>query len=503
MKKTISLFAISLYFSGALSQSLVPAEKKGKWGFIKEGSQKFVIKPKFEAVMPFGKMLSSEKAFVKQTSKWGIIDTKGKWLIKPTYDTIFQLKKAQISWAIAKKEKLKVLLNDKGESISPTFSDFEPYNASIILVVKDKLWGLWQYENGTISEILPTKYEAVGMVNDNLDVFYIKESQKVKFFNIFTKQFSEEYDNHFILRVANREDTLRKHTTYLIVGRENKKGLLRPTDFQLILPIEFSEIRTVPYYVSQKTLFEVYRNGLYGIYDGEGKEVLSVQFGRLSYIYQDMILAMKNLLWGAYSKEGKQILSHLYQDIRYWKDPHLFVATKDSLQGLINYEEKNILPFNYQAIDILSFEKPFYIRLTQKKKQKIVIYDGEKIVPYLKEEYEKIQSFNEKYWYAQNLLKKMLIDKQTQKAWTIPPHTRLEDGKRFYTALVDSQKVLKRFAENQPEETLYLENNDKAFFWIPTKNKLTPTAKIQEWIPPEEQNPFLPTYPRITPRQKK
>lgn len=485
MKKLLGL----LFLTGALhgfSQNLIPAEKKGKWGFVKEGSKKFAIKPTFQEVMPFGKMISAERAFARQSGQWGVIDARGKWLVKPTYDTLFQLKKAQTLWILAKTGKEKFILNDKGEKITPAFSDFEPYNQKIFLVVKDKKWGLWWNENGSFSEILPMAYERVGIASEELDVFYAQKDKKVKFYNVLTKQFSEEYDKHRLLKVATREDSIRKRIVYLVVERQGKKGLLNPPDFKVILPIIFDDIRQVPNQ-QNKILFEVLKDGLFGIFDNQGKAILPTEFQRISFLYRDFILAMKNAQWGAYNYEGKQILSHLYQDIRYWKDANVFAVQKDTLHGIVSYEEKNILPFSYEAVDILSFEKPFYIRLTQKKKQKIVILEGEKILPYLKNEYEKIQNFNEKYWYAQTLLKKMLIDKATQKVWLIPPHTRIEDGKRLYMTIVDSQRVMKPFAENQPEGTFYLENEDKAFFWRPTENKIIPTAKIKEFGKEEKE----------------
>ncbi|MCS6795517.1 MAG: WG repeat-containing protein [Raineya sp.] len=490
MRKLFGIVFLAISLNG-FTQNLIPAEKKGKWGYQKEGSKKFAIKPAFEAVMPFGKMLSEGKAFVKQAGQWGIIDTKGKWLVKPTYDTLFQLKKAQILWLLAKTGKEKFILNANGEKLTPAFSDFEPYNQKIILVTKDKKWGLWQYDNGSITEILPIEHEKVGIADNELNVFYAYKNQKVRFYNVLTKKFSEEYDKHRMLRTALKEDSTLKRIVYQVVERNGKKGLFNPNDFKLILPISFDDIRLAPE-GQNKILFEVLQSGLFGIFDNEGKEILPIVFERFSYLYKDFVLAMKKQQWGAYNYEGKQILSHLYQDIRYWKDANVFAVVKDSLHGIVSYEEKIILPPNYQAVDIMSFAKPFYIRLTQKNKQKIVILEGDKIVPYLKEEYEKIQNFNEKYWYAQNLLKKMLIDKATQKTWLIPPHTRIEDGKRLYLAVVDSQRVMKPYAENQPEGTFYLENQDKAFFWRPTENKLIPTTKIKEWKREAEQEDKMP-----------
>jgi|GEM_PF-5090003 len=501
MKKLFGFLFLTCALHG-FSQNLIPAEKKGKWGFLKEGSKKFAIKPSFQEVMPFGKMLSEGKAFVKQSGQWGVIDTKGKWLIKPAYNTLFQLKKAQIVWLLAKSGKEKFILNSNGEKITPAFSDFEPYNQKVFLVVKDKMWGLWWYENNTFTEILPMEYERVGIANEDLDVFYAQKEKKVKFYNIRSKKFSEEYDKHRLLKVATREDSTRRRMAYLLVERQSKKGLLNPSDFKMILPLAFDEIRQIPNQ-QNKILFEVAQNGLLGIFDNQGKEILPISFDRFSFLYKDLILATKNAQWGAYNYEGKQVLSHLYQDIRYWKDANVFAVQKDTLHGIVSYEEKNILPINYQAVDILSFEKPIYIRITQKRKQKIVILEGEKVLPYLKDEYEKIQSFNEKYWYAQNLLKKMLIDKKTQKIWLLPPHTRIEDGKRLYMTMVDSQRVMKPFAENQPEGTFYLENEEKAFFWRPNENKLIPTNKVVELGKGNEKNmENKPTVPQNNPQKR-
>ena len=68
------------------AQNFIPTvHKDGKWGY-KESmlAEKFVIKPKFEDA----RMFSGNYAFVRSKGLWGIIDKKGKFVVKPIYSSI-------------------------------------------------------------------------------------------------------------------------------------------------------------------------------------------------------------------------------------------------------------------------------------------------------------------------------------------------------------------------------------------------------------------------------
>ena len=89
MKKIILSFFISIILAGlifialsASAQDLKIAEQNGKYGFVdKKG--RFVIKPTFESLSDFHDGLAAALQ-----GKWGFINKKGEFVIQPQYDKI-------------------------------------------------------------------------------------------------------------------------------------------------------------------------------------------------------------------------------------------------------------------------------------------------------------------------------------------------------------------------------------------------------------------------------
>jgi hypothetical protein len=66
-----------------LQGTILPAEKKGKWGYV-NAKGKFLIKPVFDSAMPYDNMF----AIVKCNDKYGVIDRAANYKLTPLYDKI-------------------------------------------------------------------------------------------------------------------------------------------------------------------------------------------------------------------------------------------------------------------------------------------------------------------------------------------------------------------------------------------------------------------------------
>ena len=66
-----------------LEGNILPAEKKGVWGYIDEKGS-FLIKPVFEKAFPF----VNGYAIIKFSDKYGVINRTAKYIYAPIYDDI-------------------------------------------------------------------------------------------------------------------------------------------------------------------------------------------------------------------------------------------------------------------------------------------------------------------------------------------------------------------------------------------------------------------------------
>ena len=544
MKKVALFFAIILGFQSVNAQDLEPKQKKGKWGYTKkENPKKFIIKAKFNEAYPFGKFIDSNRAFVRSAGLLGVINKKGKWLVKPTYDTIIEQKKLGEVFLLAKKSNETFLLNKKGETISEGFSSLEPLNKEVFIFSKNKFLGLMLRKNEKYELILPAEYENLGVVNFKNTLFFARKEGKVKFYDLLTKKFSEEYDKYNNIKVRDTS-TLRSKKTYIVVEKDKKKGLL-DEKMNIIIALEYDQINQFrTNRGDHEILFEVRKEGKKGLINENGKTILATEFSAI-YYNDAYLMALKDNFFGCYDLEGKQILNHLYEDIKFWKEQNIFLVSKEKLQGIINIEEKVILPILHTDLSRLNYENPCYIVSTKDKKKSIFAFENntvekihkedfedirfleakplqviirnkakenvytienKKIQKLYKNDYDKIEQFNKNYYLVNNKARKHLLDKKTEKLTPLPEHTLLKDGEEFYQV---NNREKRKYAEGQEEGTFYIEQGEKAFFWNIKTQKLVSTEKISPFekknnniIKPKQSNsPKKETKPK-NPRKK-
>jgi hypothetical protein len=82
MKPFLSFLTFFLAFSAFGQDILIPVKKDAKWGYINT-SETFVIPAKYDDAWPF----YNGKAVVTENKSFGVIDTKGNWVLKPKAGT--------------------------------------------------------------------------------------------------------------------------------------------------------------------------------------------------------------------------------------------------------------------------------------------------------------------------------------------------------------------------------------------------------------------------------
>ena len=535
MKKGFLLLLAVFSFQYLLAQNLEPKQKKNKWGYSKTNSNKFAIKAKFDAALPFGKMLDSNRAFVRSGSNYGVIDAKGKWLVKPIYDSIFEQKKIGEAFVLAKKGEDNFILSKKGEIISEGFKSLEPLNKEVFIFSKNKQLGLMLRRNDKYELILPAEYDNLGAVNFNNNLFFVRKEGKVKFYEFNSKKFSEEYDKYSSIRVRDTGN-IRERKTYMVVEKNKKKGLL-DEKMNLLIAIEYNDINRFRVGNENEVLFEINKERKKGLIDDTGKTILAAEFDAI-YHNQSYFVAMKNGLFGCYDYNGKQILSHLYEDIRFWKEQNLFLVTKEKKQGLVSTEEKVVLPLLYTDLSRITYQNPTYIVSIKDNKKSIWVFEENKIEKIHKDEfedirflennptlviiksknkenvfavenkqlkklykndYDKIEKFNKEYYLVRNKGKNHLLDKKSEKLFVLPEYSLLKDSEDTYQV---GRKEHKKYTEGQEEGTFYIEQENKAFFWNVKTQKLAPTEKVKPFEKEKQNEDKIEVEPKTKPKKE-
>lgn len=117
---------------------------RGKWGYTSFREQyKFIIKPQFEEATRFVR----GSAIVKEKGKYGIIDSKGKYIVKPTYDNVRPF--SIYGTAIVQTNDKSGIVDIKGNVIIPidyeSISELTIKDSQILLATKDSLIYLFEH----------------------------------------------------------------------------------------------------------------------------------------------------------------------------------------------------------------------------------------------------------------------------------------------------------------------------------------------------------------------
>jgi hypothetical protein len=484
MKTALLVLGLLLCFTGYGQKKLTPKEKKGKWGYVKEETEKFVIKAKYEYAKPFGEVVGSERALVKQKSKWGIVDTKGKFVLEPVYDTIFESKRKNGSFKIVRIEKMKKFINAEGKIVSPEFADYADIGEKWVMISKDEKFGMLAKNGDTYEEIVPIQYKRIQLIGKN--VFALVGINSVSFYNTETKKTSESYERHQVLNIQSNP---------LIHVIKDKKGGLIDKNFNILLPFEYENI-SLSRNRREKTGFIVVRKeNLEGRMDTTAKWLLPVEFTSIK-IDDNYFIGKKDSLSGVYDFSGKQILPPQYTEITIWGKSKLLVVKKMGKRGILDMEGNIVLPLLYTRIQILEQkENRVYFKTYSNKKVIAWKIENKTASKINTQEYDELTYANERFLVSKGVDKNErsgLID-ETGKTITPVQYEKLYffRPQLFYAELkgkkglidADGKVVLPLeydVLRHDGTKKAYLEKGEKAFSWSIESKTLTPAEKIIE-----------------------
>lgn len=334
---------------------------------------------------------AGEKSFILayysiyKDGKWGVIDTRGKQIIAPTYDEMIVIpdnsKPVFICTYNVNYENetySSKVLNEKNKEIYTNYSNVEAiYNKdennnlwyeSALKVQKDGKYGLinldgkqilnCEYDNiyaleGTKGVYITIKNDAKGLVDFTGKVVIENKYKDIK-------ALTTKYENGFIVKnsdnicgVINYDSSIALQEKYeeiknvygnsMYVVKENGVWKIVDTEEKVYLENKFEDVKSIN---SDNIIIKV--NGKYGVTTIEEETKIQVTYDDLTYAYSDMYIGKKDGKYGMVNLAGEEKVEFKYTYIRYLQEADFIQAenedyTTDLLDRNLNIKVSGIL----------------------------------------------------------------------------------------------------------------------------------------------------------------
>lgn len=284
MRILFFLFLV-LTYSGAQAQALCAAKSNSKWGFI-DIKGNWVIKPRFDSTSHFYGGYAT--IFTKQ-QKCGLINEVGRTIIAPVYDYVGHVEDGMC--LILNDDKFGYFNLSTLEVISPQFEDAEDFAESLAGVQNQM--GKWGFIDKHNRVVIPFNFDAVNkdfrgdtaeVTLGNEDV-YINKAGK-------------------ILGVAPPKSTVRKRE---LIGTSGRLGLMKPTG-EIVMPPIYDYFG-----YAQDSVFWFRLKGKFGLADSDGNYITGPDFDYLTYFSEGLAPASTADTWGFIRPNGTIGIPFTYQ----------------------------------------------------------------------------------------------------------------------------------------------------------------------------------------------
>jgi hypothetical protein len=273
------LFIYHLSFSQAPgSENLIPYNNSEKWGFS-DSLGNLEIECKYDYVTPF----ESNYARIVSNGKHGLINRKGKEVIKPEYDTganvvngMAYFKKDSLWFYLD--TNLTVLFSKKVDGIGYFYGDYA------IIIVKNK-YGLINRKGETV---LPTEYNDIATVGNT---FRLKRDE---YWGVLNHKLDTLLP--FIY------DSLSIDNEAAIFTKTGNRYALRDTNNQLLTKELFMDVG-----IFNEGLAAVKIDNKWGFINEKGKLKIKPKYSEVSRFSEGKAAVSINFKWGYIDKAGKEL----------------------------------------------------------------------------------------------------------------------------------------------------------------------------------------------------
>ena len=294
---------------------------------------------------------------IYESGKYGVIDGSGKMIINPIYDEMIIIPNNSKGLFICTYDvdyssgtyKTKVL-NEKNQELLKNYEKITPiensdkkaiwYEDNILRFEKNGLYGLIDFSG---KEIVPAEYDNIYAL-DGIQKSIVVEKEGIKGIvnsSLGTIVVNCEYNDIFSLNIDNADNGY-------IVKKDEKYGILSGTGKE-ILGCNYLEIKHVTgnnmYVVKDENNLKIIDNNL-NIIKEEG-------FDDVTEINGEYITIEVNGLKGVINKNGEEIIPVQYEDLKYSCEKY-FIAKSNGLYGIINVDNLVLIDFAYENISFIN-----------------------------------------------------------------------------------------------------------------------------------------------------
>ncbi|MBP3255358.1 MAG: WG repeat-containing protein [Clostridia bacterium] len=304
---------------------------------------------------------TNEKVFaigyytVYEDGKWGVIDTKGNTVIKPTYnDMIVVPENSKPVFFVLENVNYDdetydtKVVNEKNEPIFTSYDKVELlYNhdennniwyENAIKVKKDGKYGLINFDG---KETLSCSKDSIDVLDGTKSVYITSNDGQKGIVNNLGK---EIISNKYVTIAPLTE----KYENGFIVKNESGKFGLINYDGTVALEEKYDEIK----HIYGNKMYVVVEAGTLKLVNTKGEDVITEGFNDIKSIDGDYITILKDGKYGVVSKDNTEKIPAEYDNLTYAFGDY-YIAKRDGKYGIITINNSERVGFNYTFIKYL------------------------------------------------------------------------------------------------------------------------------------------------------
>lgn len=286
-------------------------------------------------------------------NKWGVIDTKGKIVVSPTYEEMIIIPDNtkpifictyHVDYTTGSYETK--VINEENRQIYTNYDKIEAfenydeshalwYEKSVLKAQKNGKYGLITIEG---KEILPCEYEDIQVLVGIKNVFCTTKDGKKGLVDIAGKQIIENAYTQI-------EGLTDQYEEGFIVRAENGKYGVIAYNTNTILEPKYEEIQ----HVYGNNSYVVKENNTWKIIDEKGNSKIEGGFDKVVEIEPNAITIQKNGKYGIITAEGEELVPIEYEELKFAFSTE-YIAKKEGKYGIIDTSNQILLPFQYENI---------------------------------------------------------------------------------------------------------------------------------------------------------
>ena len=316
----------------------------------------FIIKGIFQRESSKGEISSKTYFAVYKNNKWGVIEENGEIVIEPAYGEMIIIPDNKTDIFLCTYdvnydtgEYSTKVLNSKNEEIFKDYVKIEAisnhdennnlwYEKNILKVQKDGKWGIIDFDGKNLLNIEYDNIEAIKGIENALLI------QKDGKYGVADKEGRKILDVNY-LEIDNLGETNRDG--YIVKDDTGLYGIVDSSK-KVILKNQYQEIKKV----YGNDLYVVVQDGNQKLVNDKEEEILTKGFEQISAILKTKnqgIIYIENSKYGVMNLTGEVLIQAQYDNLVEAKS-NVFIATKGEKQGIVDIDNNEKVPFNYQSI---------------------------------------------------------------------------------------------------------------------------------------------------------